>query len=88
MDCQKMYEKISNNLKILIKTIACHILPNGQSQFLDDDSPIPTDDRLKEFTLVEVPKLNEQQQLQDLVIAIVVFVVGIVPDGERLIFLN
>jgi hypothetical protein len=64
------------------ETIACHILPNGQCQFLRDDTTIE-DDRLKEFTLMEVPKLNEQQLLQDLVVAIVVFVVGIVPDGER-----
>jgi hypothetical protein len=61
--------------------MACHILTNGQCQFLPDDMLI--DERIKEFTLMEVPKLNEQQQLQDLVVTIVVFVMGIVPDGER-----
>jgi len=63
--------------------IACNILSNGQCQFLPNKAQI--DDRIKEFILMEMPKLNEQQQLQDLVVTIVIFVVGIVPDGERFV---
>ncbi|KAL3123443.1 hypothetical protein niasHT_004615 [Heterodera trifolii] len=63
------------------QSLCCQFQPNGQCQFLSDDDKL--DENTKEVILVEVPKLNEQQRMQEMVVAIVVFVLGIVPDGER-----
>ncbi|KAF7640302.1 Ubiquitin carboxyl-terminal hydrolase [Meloidogyne graminicola] len=65
--------------------IACSISPSGQIKLFSNDCIIDVANRhFNELNILEIPRISSGIQQDDVIVAIVVFTLGIFPYGERL----